>query len=325
MFRISPDSVSNRISRLARQYISANAELLSAITLSEDVVADGFESFAVSQYYPNNIQLLGGSESQYVLFADYATLRRKGRMTPWQKHLRTQLEKVYRTDPKAVEISFTKLLDVLAGLLARKAKESVTLSTDEKTAYAVALIKHPVLWEALLNGQLHHQRIPSRRARTRANPLFTVNYLDRQLRKDLAEHVRETVRFARNVCNSMERLWVAIGAHNFYKRYRVNDPVSVERTHADEAGISEADQRRALKKITTQRRFLSFQSLPSAFQTCWKRSYDTPLRKLEKGVLKEIKKAATKGEVDLQEVAKTLKLDSLTHDRPQYLPRYALQ
>lgn len=170
-----------------------------------------------------------------------------------------------------------------------------------------------------------HQKIPSRRPRTRTNPLFTVNYLDRQLRKDLAEHVRETVRFARNVCNSMERLWVAIGEHNFYKRFRTNDPVFVQRTHADEARICRADQRRVLRKITTRRRFLSFQSLPAAFELCWRRGYETPLRDLRPGVLKELRKAARKGEVDTEELAKTLNLDSLTENRPQYLPRYALQ
>jgi hypothetical protein len=325
MFGISPDSVSNRVSRLSRQYISASAKLLASIALAEDLAADGFESFAVSQYYPNNIQLLGGSESQYVFFADYATLRRKGRMTPWQEHLRTQLEKVYQTDPAAVEKSFGKLLEVVATLLPRKTKDSLTLSTDEKTAYAVALSNNPVLLKAIMSGEFSHQQISSRRLRTRTNPLFTVNYLDRQLRKDLAEHVRETVRFARNVCNSMERLWVAVGEYNFHKRFRTNDPVFVHRTHADEAGISTADQRQALGKITTRRRFLSFQSLPDAFASCWRRTYETPLRNPKPGVMKELKQAARNGDVDLTEVAKTLTLDSLVVDRPQYLPRYALQ
>ena len=325
MLRISPDSVSNRISRLSRQYISATAELLPKITLNENLAADGFESFAVSQYYPNNIQLLGGCESQYILFADYATLRRKGRMTPSQKHLRAQLEKVYTTDPTAVETSFGKLLDVVAQLLVRRAKDSITLWTDKKTAYETALSKNQVLVAALATGDFSHERISSLAPRTHANPLFTVNYLDRQLRKDLAEHVRETVRFARNVCCSMERLWVAIGEHNFYKRYRTNDPVSLQRTHANEAGICEADRRRALHKITTRRRFLSFQSLSPALQACWKRGYETPLRQLQPGVMKALKIAAKAGAVDPEKLAKTLNLDSLTHDRPQYLPRYALQ
>jgi len=37
--------------------------------------ADGFESFCVSQYFPNNIQLLVGSDSQHVYQIDYATIR----------------------------------------------------------------------------------------------------------------------------------------------------------------------------------------------------------------------------------------------------------
>ena len=56
----SCDSVTNRTSRLARQCISAHARLLAATELGEDQAADGFQSFAVSQYFPNNIHLLVG-------------------------------------------------------------------------------------------------------------------------------------------------------------------------------------------------------------------------------------------------------------------------
>lgn len=113
---ISPDSVANRISGLSRQYLSARADVLPEVAPEEAVVADGCEGFAVSQYYPNNITLLGGARSQYVLFADYVTLRRKGRMTKWQKHLRSQLEKLYRPDPGAIQAPFSRLLDTVAEL-----------------------------------------------------------------------------------------------------------------------------------------------------------------------------------------------------------------
>ena len=321
---ISPDSVSNRISRLSRQYLSACAEALSEMAPEESVVADGFESFAVSQYFPNNITLLGGADSQYVLFADYATLRRKGRMTKWQKHLRAQLEKLYRADPRAVQASFTRVLDTVADLAGRTEQRPFCLRTDEKTDYRRALAGHKTLTAARQAGAFTHATFDSKAPRTIMNPLFTVNYFDRQLRKDLAEHVRETTRFARNVCHTMERLWVIIGHYNFYKRYRITDPVSVERTHADVAGLGRRQVAHALRHVTTQRRFLSFQSLPAAFEQSWKRGYETPLRTLKPKVLRALKKAARKGEVDLEELKKSLGLDSLTHERPQYLPKYAL-
>ena len=91
----SPTCITNRISRLARQAIAVHVELLSQLALSEDLVADGFESFAVSQYFPNNIQVLVGKESQYWLFSDFAHLRRKGRMTEYQKLRNQQLQAAF--------------------------------------------------------------------------------------------------------------------------------------------------------------------------------------------------------------------------------------
>jgi len=48
----SPGSVSNRVSRLARQYIAAHERILAEVSLREPLAADGFQSFTVSQYYP---------------------------------------------------------------------------------------------------------------------------------------------------------------------------------------------------------------------------------------------------------------------------------
>jgi hypothetical protein len=124
----------------------------------------------------------------------------------------------------------------------------------------------------------------------------------------------------------MERLWLFFGAHNLYKRYRINDPVDLKRTHADEAGISEEAQKQALKRITTVRRFLSFQSLSDPMARVWKRSYETPLRTVEPTLLRALKKAAHKGEeeIEVADLVKELKLDSATNDKKQYLPAYAL-
>ncbi len=83
ILKASPHCITNRISRLARQSLAIHADLLDTLILNEDLVADGFESFAVSQYFPNNIQLLAGKKSQYWIYSDYAHLRRKGRMTDY--------------------------------------------------------------------------------------------------------------------------------------------------------------------------------------------------------------------------------------------------
>ena len=92
----STDTISNRISRAARQVLAFESEQSSTRRPNENLAADGFESFCRSHYFPNNITLLVGSASQFVYAADHATLRRKGRMTKDQKARRAILDLFFR-------------------------------------------------------------------------------------------------------------------------------------------------------------------------------------------------------------------------------------
>jgi hypothetical protein len=324
ILRCSCDSVTNRTSRLARQCISAHARLVAESELAEDQAADGFQSFAVSQYFPNNITILVGSNSQLVSFGDYVTLRRSGRMTPVQKRLRSAFDALYRCPPKALTASFTELLEHLHRRLQRSTHRPVVLDTDRKLEYRQALAAHTGLKQAIERGEFAHRLTDSRAVRDRRNPLFAVNYIDRELRKDLAEHVRETVRFARNVNHSMERLWVYLLGHNVEKRFRINDPVDVQRSHADEAGVSRKVVNRVIGTLYTRRRFLSFETLEPATERVWKREHSTPLKGIVKGALRLIRRQASRGPVDLQAVRDALGVEDLVRDVTQYLPRYAL-
>jgi hypothetical protein len=320
----SCDSVTNRTSRFARQCISASSRLLTHLELSEDLAADGFESFAVSQYFPNNIHLLAGSRSQVVYFCDYLTLRRSGRMTPLQKRMREALEGLYRPSPKALIESFSELLGHVHRRLEHCRKQPLMFNTDKKLEYRRAIAACEELAEAVAGGRFVHARTDSRVARDARNPLFPVNYIDRELRKDLAEHVRETVRFARNVNHCMERLCIYLLDHNTRKRFRVNDPVRLHRTHALEAGAEEQVIAQATARLTTRRRFLSFEQLEPAGLRVWRREHHTPLKGIVKGALREIKRQARRGAVDLAKVRAKLKVERLIEDTRQYLPAYAL-
>ncbi|MFO7850106.1 MAG: hypothetical protein R6V67_09125, partial [Spirochaetia bacterium] len=81
---VSHQAILNRLTRLARQALGLHAELLATLTLNEDLVADGFESFVGSQYEPDNTHILVGSRSQFLYAFDYAHLKRKGRMSDGQ-------------------------------------------------------------------------------------------------------------------------------------------------------------------------------------------------------------------------------------------------
>jgi len=320
----SCDSVTNRTSRLARQCISAHTRLLAGTELCENQAADGFQSFAVSQYFPNNIHILVGSASQLVSFCDYVTLRRSGRMTAVQRRIRTALDALYRPSPQALTASFTELLEHLHHRFLASTHRPVTLNTDKKLEYLEAFAAQKKLREAGKGGEFVHLRTDSRVVRDRANPLFPVNYIDREFRKDLAEHVRETVRFARNVNHCMERLWIYLLEHNVHKRFRINDPVAVVRGHADQAGASRAVQTRATRSLFTRRRFLSFENLEPATDRVWRRAHRTPLKGIVKGALRMIRRQAQTGEVDLEEVRKALGVTQLVRNVRQYLPQYAL-
>ena len=271
----STDSVSNRISRAARQAAAAQSRLSRFRHPNEDLAADGFESFCVSQYFPNNIQLAVGSESQFVYAADHATIRRKGRMTEKQKHRREALERLFKAAPTAIERSFERIAQAAVRVLGEGQRPSMTLWTDEHRAYPRGIGDSECASALRELGRLVHRTVSSRLARTRANPLFPVNYLDREIRKDLHEHVRETVCFGRNVNRQMERLALYLFYHNFLKEHRTRwRGVS----HAMVAGYESWEIEKELTGVWKRRSMLSLTTLEADQEDTWRRSRRTPLR-----------------------------------------------
>lgn len=226
-YHVAGKSIQNRIGRAARQVIAFEAKLSCCRSPKEDLVADGFESFCVSQYYPNNIHLLVGASSQFVYTADHVTIRRKGRMTREQKKKREALERQYRADPQGLCHSFSRILHASFAVLADGARPSLTLWTDRKREYCRSLRLSDCAVGLVASGRLVHRTVSSRMPRSRWNPLFPVNYLDRELRKDLHEHVRETVCFGRNVNAQMERLSLYLYFHNYCKVHRSRGTVQL--------------------------------------------------------------------------------------------------
>ncbi len=276
ILKASPHCITDRISRLARQALAVHADLLDSLELKEDLVADGFESFAVSQYFPNNIQLLAGKESQYWIFSDYAHLRRKGRMTAYQKKRNTILQAKFIYDRVTIYKSFEELVRQALFLKEKTPHTTTALFTDEHRQYRKVMMN-------LSDGErsvLQHRTCSSKRARSLTNPLFSVNYLDREIRKDLAEHTRESMQFARNVVNQMERLAIYRLYHNYWKPYRINGQNEYMRTHAEEAGICSELIQREMKTFFTQRRFLSrVRGMMSRDRCVWLKNVATPLKR----------------------------------------------
>jgi hypothetical protein len=262
---VSTATVINRISRLARNALSVHVRLCATAPQQEALTADGLESYCVSQYFPNNITVLAGKQSQYLYFANYCTLRRKGRMSEQQKRKRMRLEERWRADPRAVRRAFDEVVGHI-----RCAGGPQTVYTDEKSEYALSIRS---IGE---EKAIRHVRVSSKLPRTLGNELFSVNYLDREIRKDCANHVRETVCFSRDVNNCMERFWVYGVYHNYRKPYRIRHGET--RTHAEVAGISAEAVRRELRGYYTRRSFLSRTQLTGSLRSLWLRELETPLK-----------------------------------------------
>ena len=282
--------IQNRTRRLARNALSVMDLALSELCLGEDVAMDGFESYTRSQYHPNNITHLVGSESQFIYGAIHTLFRRKGSMTGTQKRTRALIDLAW-TPPTGIKEDTTVLLTDMSKPIAAGCEKrgKVCLSSDEHHAYGPALRAVDALKKELDSGRLVHRTVSSRAARTRSNPLFAVNYADRQMRKNMAEHVRETVRQGREVNCQMERMALFIVMHNFLTPHRIPDTARIGgcATHAGMAGIASEELRRRVHRMTTHRHVSSHNTSGAQWiERIWHHQYDNPpVVRLRKGRL----------------------------------------
>lgn len=267
-------SVANRIERLARQAAAVHADTLAQLSLSEAVVIDGFENFAVSKYFPNNITLLAGAGSEFLYGCDYRTIRRSGRMSEQQKERRDELEERFRADRAGLRRAFAALVD--GALRIACDGKPLLLRTDCHKEYRRAIARDAHFSALCETGRLLHELTHSREPRTGANPLFAANYLDRQLRKDLKECVRRTVCFGRNVANVMQRMLIYRMYHNHYKGWRHRQP---RPTHGSVAGLDERWVQRRLSGVFEWREFLSRSAPGPEDLQVWLRRLPTPLKR----------------------------------------------
>ena len=287
-FKTTTQTIQNRFGRLARNSIAAFTSLHHLLTPGEHLVADGLEGFCVSQDFPNNIHLLAGKRSQVVYGFNYALMRRKGRKTEEQKRRCEQLYPRVDFTTRTIKHTFRELLVQMMNLAHRLS--GFCLFTDENKHYQFALREDPFTSRLRVVGGFSHITINSKAPRTLSNDLFSVNYLDREVRKDIPEFHRETVCFPRNVCNSLERLCVYFFHHNYIKRYRIG-VAGEERTHAEVAGVEQERVALIRREVVTRRSFYHDGSVTYGgfFDELWQRVIPTPLK-----------------------------------EKPEYLPKYAL-
>lgn len=288
-------TVANRIERLARAAAALHAGVLQRIGIVEPLVIDGFQNFALSKYFPNNINVLLGQHSGLLYDCDYRTIRRSGRMSERQKRRRRQLEQRYRAPSNALVEGFRTLVDsamrVRSHLPRGREAQSVGSGGSEQSSEAInamrLLTDEKSEYKWALAGDAHYRRLTeahiithectlSSEARTAENPLFVANYFDRQLRKDLKECVRRTLCFGRNVSNVMQRMLLYRLYHNHYKAYRHRRQ---DERHESRAGIDAEWIERQLARLYEWRPFLSRTPPIETDRLVWLRQLVTPLGK----------------------------------------------
>jgi len=97
---VSPTTIANKTHRLSQWSLSVQHRVTEGYKFSGRYCADGFETFTHTQYHPGHLNILVGAHSLFVFNWDYATIRRKGRMTPEQKAKRDEWERKWKPAEK---------------------------------------------------------------------------------------------------------------------------------------------------------------------------------------------------------------------------------
>ena len=106
--------------------------------------------------------------------------------------------------------------------------------------------------------------------------MFASNYIDRELRKDQANHHRETVCFTRNIANGLSRLACYIAYHNYFKPFRISSKLRLAATHAEAAGIDPDRVIQLSRTMFEERAFLSRIRLSPPLDRMWRKLAATP-------------------------------------------------
>jgi transposase-like protein len=274
----SRKTIQNRIDRVSRYCIATTLKIVRSLKVKENLAADGFESFAKSQYFPNNIHVLVGSESQFLYFFNHVVLKRKGRMTDTQKKRRQELYTHCWFPKNSIKDSFSEVIQHIKQMFFHQGLSPLHLYTDEKKEYKDAL-KQWAKEESPDNNDIMQTVISARKKRTKSNRLFPVNYIDRELRKDQAAFRRESTCFARNTNNALSRLNVYAAYHNFTKKYRLNGKGRLL-THAEVAGVPKHTCRTFWNGLDRGRGFRKLSFLWGFLDDLWTKKVFTPYNEI---------------------------------------------
>jgi hypothetical protein len=94
--KITYRTLQNRVRHLSRNCLALMDLILDSLVLHEDLCFDGLESFLRSQMFPDNINIMAGSDSQFLYAFTCAIMRRKGRKTDKQKAQQAMIDELWK-------------------------------------------------------------------------------------------------------------------------------------------------------------------------------------------------------------------------------------
>ena len=253
--------------------------MLPFVNTEENVCIDGFISFDHSQFFPNEITIAITSYSRYILDISHASHRRCGIMTNAQKKKREILYHGLEFEKKPIQRTFLDILTTLGTIYPPKTGHPLILVTDEKKEYTQAYYASLLFQKQDDKHRIGRITVSSTLPRTKQNPLFASNYLDREIRKDQANHRRETACFTRNASNGMARLVLYLINHNYLKRYSIKASIRDRRVHGEMAGIEKAEILEGIRRMFKERAFFSRLTLTATLERIWKKNVMTPFQK----------------------------------------------
>ncbi len=256
---VSPSTVDRHISRMGRHALLFHQRMLEGVQPPSAIVVDGFESFELSQYFPMHHNLAVEKGTDFLIYFNDSPLRRKGRMTAYQKKRRQELEEQLGVpDPKAIEKDMTELIrETLRGAA------SAMVYSDDHRAYPRAIKQ--------VDCQIQHLITSSKKRRTKHNKLRAVNLLDLIIRHGSSNHKRETIAWSKRRQSSAERLAILLVWRNYMKGRREKTRLSP--SPAMERGMLE--RRLKYEDVFGERIFRSHIELPPRWAEYYDREVET--------------------------------------------------
>ncbi len=271
--KVSPETINRHIARLGRHCMLFHNQKMRFSPKVDEVVVDGLESFEYSQYYPIHHHVAVERDTDFFIYFTDSELRRKGRMTVYQKRRRKNLELEFgRPDPKAIEKDMRQLLEV-----ALPDQATATVFSDDHPAYRRSI--------KTMTTKIDHRITPGSAHRDKNNSLWEVNLLDLLIRHNNANHKRETIAWSKRRQSSADRLAIFLVWRNYMKGRR--EKARGSPTPAMQRGMM--DQPLGIKDLLEKRIFRTRCKLPPRWSEYFDRSVIT--RALQENRRHELKMA----------------------------------